>query len=598
MAGVLKNKEKYVFAGLFFIVVCGTVFSNFNKFFDSELKSKWYWLYITISVCSLLFLFVGRGKTLNPAPSGYLFLFLLAYCFLRTAGGQFMLSFLLLCVLCFLIFYLSYHIFQEQTLEYYSVSLTIIAFFLALYGIAQYLSPLQQGKHFKVIGNFNNPAGFASMLAMSVPFVFYITLTDKRWMKYVAWIVYMVICAAVVLSASRVGIIAIVVVSFFYVLMKFETLLQVAIWKKVIFLLLVSAILSGLYFVKKDSADGRILIWKCTLEMIREKPLFGHGYKNFEAKYMLYQARYFEQNPESEFALLADNIKHPFNEFLFLIAEFGIVSFLLLVVFVITLIRMYLQNRNEKSFISVLVIIAVLILSCFSYPFQYPVTWLIVGFSVSVLSYKNNEQYHTRRVIDFLVLSSSIVLFMFAVKEIYYENRWYDIVKQSRLMRRQDVISEYECLYPFMNKNAYFMYNYASILSYNNIEKSTEMVTACEKILNDYDVQMLKADNYKKQHDFYKAEDCYLLASQMCPNRFIPLFGLVSIYDSINRPDMALKIAIEIINKPVKVSSSTISVIKMRMKEKVENQILLLHNHTRGKVERPFTYENEEQVMW
>ena len=40
---------------------------------------------------------------------------------------------------------------------------------------------------------------------------------------------------------------------------------------------------------KKDSADKRLLIWRATLDMI------GHG--SFHAKYMLYQAAYFQANP-------------------------------------------------------------------------------------------------------------------------------------------------------------------------------------------------------------------------------------------------------------------------------------------------------------
>ncbi|MDR2037529.1 MAG: O-antigen ligase family protein [Bacteroidales bacterium] len=572
MDSILKNKEKFILAGSFFIIVLGTVFCDFNKFFDSELKSKWYWLYITVSVCGLLFLLVRRREILNPEPFGYWFILLFVYCFLRVITGQFVLSFLLPCILYFLICYLFFQIFQEQTFGYISGSIVISAFFLACHGIAQYVGLLHEGTHFRVVGNFNNPAGFASMLAISVPFIFYFTLSGKRWMKYIAWFTYAVVGTAVVLSASRVGMIAIAVSSFFYILKQNKTFRESVVWKKVIFFLLISTVLSGLYFIKKDSADGRILIWRCTLDMIREKPLFGHGYKSFEAQYMLYQARYFEQNPESEFALLADNVKHPFNEFLFLITEFGLVSFLLLVFLVVILIRTYLQDQDEKSFILMLAMAAIFILSCFSYPFQYPFTWLITGFSIAALSCKNNERSHANRGFNFLILSSSIVLLVFTVKEVYYESQWYNIVKQSGLMRKQDVISEYECLYPFMNKNAYFVYNYAAILRYNDPEKSTEMVIVCEKMLNDFDVQMLKADNYKKQRDFYKAKDGYVLASQMCPNRFVPLYELTNIYDSIKQPDIALKIANEIINKPVKVPSATISAIKMKMKEKVENQ--------------------------
>ena len=90
-------------------------------------------------------------------------------------------------------------------------------------------------------------------------------------------------------------------------------------------------------------------------------------------------------------------------------------------------------------------------------------------------------------------------------------------------------------------------------------------------MLNDYDIQMLKADNYKNMNDYHLAEKCYLLASQMCPNRFIPLYELVNIYDSTGRSDKALKLAKIIVNKPVKIPSGVIAAIKMKMEERIKN---------------------------
>jgi hypothetical protein len=46
---------------------------------------------------------------------------------------------------------------------------------------------------------------------------------------------------------------------------------------KVILFSAVLLLFSGLYFLKKDSADGCLLIWCCSLEMIQDKPLSGHG---------------------------------------------------------------------------------------------------------------------------------------------------------------------------------------------------------------------------------------------------------------------------------------------------------------------------------
>lgn len=49
----------------------------------------------------------------------------------------------------------------------------------------------------------------------------------------------------------------------------------------------------GLYKMKKGSADGRMLIWQVTSELIKGKPLLGHGAGSFDAKYMDAQAEWF-----------------------------------------------------------------------------------------------------------------------------------------------------------------------------------------------------------------------------------------------------------------------------------------------------------------
>lgn len=59
----------------------------------------------------------------------------------------------------------------------------------------------------------------------------------------------------------------------------------------------------------------------------------------FQAKYMDYQAKYFERNPNSEFINLADNVKYPFNEFIKIAVEFGLVGLILIGLFTLLLFR-------------------------------------------------------------------------------------------------------------------------------------------------------------------------------------------------------------------------------------------------------------------
>lgn len=84
-----------------------------------------------------------------------------------------------------------------------------------------------------------------------------------------------------------------------------------------------------LYRYKKDSADGRILIWTVTSNIIKDYPIVGVGQDMFKAHYMDYQADYFRNHTDSKYALVADDNKYAFNEFLNIWTENGAIGLLL-----------------------------------------------------------------------------------------------------------------------------------------------------------------------------------------------------------------------------------------------------------------------------
>lgn len=73
---------------------------------------------------------------------------------------------------------------------------------------------LPPGKTFTVIGNFDNPAGYASSLAFCTPFILYFTLFGALKVRRAAWLSYILVCVAVILSASRTGILTVVAIGF------------------------------------------------------------------------------------------------------------------------------------------------------------------------------------------------------------------------------------------------------------------------------------------------------------------------------------------------------------------------------------------------
>ncbi|GHT80081.1 hypothetical protein AGMMS50262_24160 [Bacteroidia bacterium] len=94
-------------------------------------------------------------------------------------------------------------------------------------------------------------------------------------------------------------------------------------------ILLVTGILfsAKIYYLKKDSADGRLLVWTVCLTMIKEKPLTGWGVNGFQKNYLLKQGEYFKNHPNSPWADLADDTTSPFNEFLKVGVEYGIIGY-------------------------------------------------------------------------------------------------------------------------------------------------------------------------------------------------------------------------------------------------------------------------------
>ncbi len=90
--------------------------------------------------------------------------------------------------------------------------ISIICFLQACYGLIQFVDWLPSNhSKFAITGSFDNPAGFAAVLAMSFPIGLFLQLKAKKIEKYLTIIILMVITIAVFLSESRTGILAIII---------------------------------------------------------------------------------------------------------------------------------------------------------------------------------------------------------------------------------------------------------------------------------------------------------------------------------------------------------------------------------------------------
>lgn len=451
----------------------------------------------------------------------------------------------------------------------YSCIITLITFSQALYGIGQWFQWIPSVGYYKIVGSFDNPAGFASCLCIGFPFVTLCLKVAKGiLLKVFLYLLASIIILAVTLSESRTGIMSIVVVVgiyyWHYVPLKRRT--KTILLTGVFFLFL-----GGSYFLKKDSADGRLLIWKCSWEMIKDSPFYGHGINSFRTHYMDYQAHYFEQHPDSKYSMLADNVLCPFNEYLAVLVNFGFLGFFILLAFIFFLLFCYYKQPGDEKRAALLSLLGVGVFSLFSYPFTYPFVWIIVCFDIYILLKRVGHWVFA----PIYKKSLCVILIIFCLgfsyrlyQRIEAEYRWNDI---AYLHATDESLRVYKSLMPVLGSNPYFLYNYAVVLlDVDSLDESLDKALQCRIYWADYDLELLLGDIYKRRKEYEISERYYKKASYMCPCRFIPLYRMFEVYKEMGDEERYRSMAQVIIAKPVKVQSSIVRQIKHKVKREVK----------------------------
>ena len=452
------------------------------------------------------------------------------------------------------------------------ISIVGICCLQALYGLLQYFNVFSSNSVYPITGSFDNPAGFAITLSAGFPFIgFLIQKSNHKYIQYLGWTIGIILLVAVFLSGSRAGIVSIVAICTIFFYSRF---ICKGIWNYLLsgglILLLVCS-----YWMKKDSADGRMLIWQCGINMVKESPWIGHGIGSFEAHYMDYQAEYFKvHGQQSRLAMLADNVKQPLNEYLGVLLNFGIIGLLILAAIIFLLFYCYKQNVTNEKRIALYVLISIGIFSLFSYPFTYPYTWIIVFLSVFIITREYIKDFLAvewrRNVIGVLVLGCSLIGAYKLVERIQAELEWGKISKLALCGSYNKALPSYEKLKTSFVDNPYFLYNYAAVLSENKqYEESMEVALQCRQYWADYDLELLIGELYQSLKKKEQAEMYYNKAALMCPSRFLPFYKLFYLYKENEEKELMYNMAELIVNKPMKIRTSSILMMKREMKREL-----------------------------
>ena len=238
--------------------------------------------------------------------------------------------------------------------------------------------------------------------------------------------------------------------------------------------------------------------------MIKDKPLTGFGTNGFKANYMNWQAAYFEAYPDSKQAMLADNISRPFNEYIGLLVNFGLVGLFLFLLFLSFLIRAFkrIPKKIRITYIAAWSLTAIAAFALFSYPLRYPFVWAVSLLSCLIILIQGNNRIlilSKKIYISILILLITPVVCFKSYSRLSAEMEWTKVAHQSLAGQTEQMLPEYQRLYPQLHNNELFLYNYAAELNFSkHYEESLTVAHECERLWADYDLQMLIADNCRQ----------------------------------------------------------------------------------------------------
>ena len=220
-------------------------------------------------------------------------------------------------------------------------------------GIGQVLG-LAKSHHalFPLTGHFNNHGPYGGFIATLVAICFSECFLSKRednkfrLLIGVATVLGFLVLPASMSRAAWLGLLVAGVLSAVCQEVV-QVWMQTHLWCLPVLLLVFLTVCAGMFFLKRESALGRLHIWHMECRIIADHPWTGVGHGNFAYAYGQAQADFFREAERSELAVrLAGCPEYAFNEYLGAGVEFGIAGLLLAVVLAVVCC-VVLTKRNH-----------------------------------------------------------------------------------------------------------------------------------------------------------------------------------------------------------------------------------------------------------
>lgn len=450
---------------------------------------------------------------------------------------------------------------------------------------------------FRTTGSFFNPGPYGGFIAVVQPLTLHYWLTFRqknRWLGYLSLFSLVVLLMVLPATLSRTAWIAAIVGCLTVLLLnkRFSARIR-SYWKQhekwrihgvIILCLLVAITGYGIYHLKKDSADGRLFMWKITALAIKDAGMKGTGLGGFPAAYAKGQIDYFKGGEATATEkLVAGSPEYAFNEYLQVFLEQGILGFILFLALSLLTIRSGIRNKQEGATGS---FVALSVFAFASYPYQlwqFSVVWVLLGTICTSGSRMNNHQthwYNWKKTSFYILLLAvlcvtSIACFSRQKVFIAAKKEWKRLQPLYTVKAYESLTGEYMKLYPALNHEPRFVFEYGMILNATGqLEKADTIFTRGLEVSSDPMFYNVKGRNHHEMGEYNKAEACYMNSTWLLPERVYPYYLLTKLHaDSLNyRPRKMRRTARAVLEKEPKVHSQAIKEMRDEVKKILKNK--------------------------
>lgn len=416
--------------------------------------------------------------------------------------------------------------------------------------LLQYLHVCDNGHEvFHVTGTFSNPSQLGCLLAVSAIMLSGLLMQQaKGWRRMIAIIVLCLQITVLIVTGSRAAILSLIVGCIPVLSDRYRF--------KIPYLPLLLALLllvSGLYSIRPSSANGRLLIWRISAEMFLDKPLFGFGFYGFQKNYLLYQAEFLKTRMDSSWANIADNVAFPYNEYIHILIDFGLVGLLTFVFILWTALK---NSKSEESVGNIFkyALLTFSVFAFFSYPL-YTFRLNLLFWMICICPLLSSRKMKPENVLSCFIIIISIGMNTYcAFQERIFENRIKSLSSQSDT-ERADAKLYLNANYEEMKRYPFVFDLYMQELVQNQEADSLKIFGALN-ICPSTHLYCNAGDFCLENGNIAEAEHSYMTAYWMAPKYLTAKYKLFLLYFRTNDYCKARKIGSEILSASYKIRNT------------------------------------------